>query len=332
VRSNLSSSPVPQPVITVVTPVFNEEAVLPALFSRLTALFNAHPECTWRAVLVDDGSRDRSAEVVRNQSRCDERFELVELSRNFGFQSALSAGLARAAESDAVVTMDADLQDPPEVIPDLITAWQGGAEVVRAVRRSRSERGLRRAGFDIFHALYGRLIDFPVEPNSGTFGLLGRSAVEAFNALPERNRFFPGLRAWIGFPTADVFYDRKPRAAGEPQQNLPRLVRYALDGLFSFSNLPLRALTYAGICIALVGFIAAMFYATRRIMGIETAPTGYTTLVTVVLFLGGVQLIGIGVLGEYLGRVYDEVKRRPNYILKSTSGRPVAANSTAARG
>ncbi len=315
----LSISSVPPPVVTVVTPVFNEEAVLPELFARLGAVFDANPAVAWRAVLVDDGSRDRTVELIRAHVARDRRFELVELSRNFGFQSALTAGLVHADASDAVVTMDADLQDPPEVIPALVAAWQSGAEVVRAVRRSRSETGIRRFGFDAFHGLFGRLSDYPIEPNTGTFGLLGHEALATFNALPERHRFFPGLRTWIGFKTADVTYDRQERAAGQPQQTFRRLVRYALDGLFSFSHLPLRALTYAGICIALVGFAAAVFYAVRRIIGIETAPTGYTTLVTVVLFLGGVQLIGIGVLGEYLGRVYDEVKRRPNYVLKSTS-------------
>ena len=323
--------PDPGPIITVVTPVFNEEAVLPELFARLGALFDGNPGCTWRAVLVDDGSRDRTVELIRAQVARDPRFELIELSRNFGFQSALSAGLAHAAESDAVVTMDADLQDPPEVIPALVAAWQSGAEVVRAVRRSRSESGLRRFGFDAFHGLFGRLSDYPIEPNTGTFGLLGREALATFNSLPERHRFFPGLRTWIGFKTADVAYDRQERAAGQPQQTFRRLVRYALDGLFSFSYLPLRALTYAGILIALVGFAAAVFYAARRIIGIETAPTGYTTLVTVVLFLGGVQLIGIGVLGEYLGRVYDEVKRRPHYVVKSAARHRHAGRTPAPR-
>jgi polyisoprenyl-phosphate glycosyltransferase len=304
------------PAIAIVIPVFNEEAVLPELFARLTALFAAQPGITWKVVLVDDGSRDRSAALVRAQSTNDPRFQLLELSRNFGFQSALSAGLARVQDADAVVTMDADLQDPPEVIPALVAAWQGGAEVVRATRRSRSETGLRRVGLDLFHALYGRLTDYPIPANSGTFGLLGRTAVEAFNALPERHRFFPGLRAWIGFPTVDVLYDRQERAAGQPQQTVGRLIRYALDGLFSFSYLPLRLLTYCGLFIASMGFAIGVFFAVRRILGVETAATGFTTLVTLVLFLGGVQLIGIGVLGEYLGRIYDEVKHRPLYIIR----------------
>ena len=311
------------PRITVVIPVFNEEAVLPEMFARLTALFAAPTGCTWGAVLVDDGSRDRSAALIREQAVRDPRFELVELSRNFGFQAALAAGLAqaRARGADAAVTLDADLQDPPEAIPALVAAWREGAEIVRATRRTRAESGLRRAGFDLFHAIFGQLTDYPVEPNSGTFGLLGKNALEAFHQLPERNRFFPGLRAWIGFPTADVPYDRQERAAGQPKQTLPRLVRYAMDGLFSFSYLPLRLLTYCGLFIAGMGFAIGVFFVVRRIIGIETAATGFTTLVTLVLFLGGVQLIGIGVLGEYLGRIYDEVKRRPQYIVKRNLGR-----------
>jgi len=309
------------PTIAVVLPVFNEEAVLPELFARLAALFDRERGYAWRAVLVDDGSHDKSVALIAAQSARDPRFELVELSRNFGFQSALSAGLVHAAEADAVVTMDADLQDPPEVIPDLVAAWRAGAQVVRAVRQSRAEHGLRRMGLDLFHLCYGRLTDYPIEPNSGTFGLLAHEAVAVFNQLPERHRFFPGLRAWIGFDAVDVPYDRQARAAGEPQQTFRRLVRYALDGLFSFSHLPLRLVTYSGMFVAGVGFAVGVFFAVRRILGVETAATGFTTLVTLLLFIGGVQLIGIGVLGEYLGRVYDEVKQRPRYVLKRPAKR-----------
>lgn len=318
-----------RPRVTIVIPVFNEEAVLPELLRRLSAVFDAGRHCIWRAVLVDDGSRDRTAELVRAQAGRDPRFELVELSRNFGFQSALSAGLARAREGEAVVTMDADLQDPPELIPELVAAWQRGAQVVRAVRRSRADRGLRRVGFDLFHRVFGALSDHPVEPNTGTFGLLGPAAVAAFNALPEHHRFFPGLRSWIGFPTADVPYDRQERAAGRPQQTLRRLVRYGLDGVFSFSHLPLRLVTYAGMLVACLGFAAGLFFVLWRLLDFERSPTGFTTLAALITFLGGVQLIGIGILGEYLGRIYDEVKRRPNYILKSA---PPAGEGRAASG
>jgi polyisoprenyl-phosphate glycosyltransferase len=305
-----------RPIVAIVIPVFNEEPVLPELFARLDALFRNPAECAWRALFVNDGSRDRSADLIREQGARDARFELVELSRNFGFQSALAAGLAHAKDADAVVTMDADLQDPPEVIPELVSAWRSGAEVVRAVRRSRQERGVRRVGFDVFHSVFGKLTDFPVEPNTGTFGLLGRPALEAFAQLPERHRFFPGLRAWIGFATADVAYDRQERVAGKPKQTFRRLIHYAVDGFFSFSYLPLRVLTYAGIVVSGLGFVLGFYFIIKRLLGIETATTGFTTLVSLVTFLGGIQLIGIGVLGEYLGRVYDEVKQRPIYLIK----------------
>lgn len=308
-----------QPLVAVVVPVFNEEVVLPELIERLTRVFDANADYRWKALLVDDGSRDRSGPIVAAAGAKDPRFQLVQLSRNFGFQNALSAGLSAASGADAVITMDADLQDPPEIIPEMVSAWQKGAEVVRATRRSRAETGIRRVGFDLFHALYGRVADYPIQPNSGTFGLLGSEAVAAFNRLPERNRFFPGLRAWIGFRQVDVPYDRVARAGGQPQQTFRRLVRYALDGVFSFSRLPLRLLTYLGLTIAVCGFGFGAFFAIRRLLGIETAQTGFTTLVTLMLFLGGVQLIGIGVLGEYLGRIYDEVKQRPNYIVKSSN-------------
>ena len=308
------------PTIAIVIPVFNEEAVLLELFQRLAAVFDREPGCAWAAILVNDGSRDRSAALIAEQHARDSRFKLVDLSRNFGFQSALAAGVAAAATADAVVTMDADLQDPPEVLPELVAAWRSGAEVVRAVRRTRSESGLRRLGFDLFHKIFGALIDYPIEPHSGTFGLLGRAAVEAFNQLPERHRFFPGLRAWVGFARVDVPYDRQERAAGQPQQTFRRLVRYALDGIFSFSYLPLRVLTYAGVFIAFMGFAAGLFFILWRLTGNERAFTGFTTLIALVLFLGGVQLIGIGILGEYLGRIYDEVKQRPNFIVRRRIG------------
>ena len=303
------------PRVVIVSPVFNEEAVLPEFLDRLEALFAQNPAVAWGAVLVDDGSQDRSARLIADRASRDPRFVLIQLTRNFGFQAALSAGLA-AGPADAVVTMDADLQDPPEVIPRLVSAWRQGADVVRAKRSTRAETGLRRIAFDLFHALYGRLTDYPIPAQVGTFGLMSREALDAFNALPERHRFLPGLRAWVGFTVADVYYDRQERGAGAPKQSFVRLVRYAMDGLFSFSYLPLRLLGMGGAAIATVGFALGVYFAVRRLVGIETAPTGFTTLATVVLFLGGIQLLAIGVLGEYLGRVYDEVKRRPLYIVR----------------
>jgi len=309
------SATTPTPAVTLVVPIFNEEAVLPELFRRLTAVFTAHTDCTWSVLFVDDGSRDGSAALIRNQAARDPRFTLLELSRNFGFQAAIAAGLAHAP-GDAVVTLDADLQDPPEVVPELVARWRAGAEVVLAVRRSRQETGLKRLGMDLFHSGFRRIADFPVKPNTGTFGLLDRRAVAAMNRLPEHNRFFPGLRSWVGFRTEEVAYDRQERAAGQPSQTFPRLLRYATDGVFSFSYLPLRLLTYSGIFISFSGFVIGCFFVLRRLLGVETAPTGFTTLVTLLLFLGGVQLIAIGIVGEYLGRIYDEVKQRPSYIVR----------------
>jgi glycosyltransferase involved in cell wall biosynthesis len=309
-----------QPCISLVIPVFNEQAVLPELLRRLETLFSSMPEVQWRAIFVNDGSRDNTLAVLITRAQSDPRFKLVDFSRNFGHQAALTAGLVHAADADAVITMDADLQDPPEIIPQLINRWREGNEVVLAVRRSRKERGLRRLGFELFHGVFGSLSDFPIENNTGTFGLLDHAVVVAFNQLPEQHRFFPGLRAWVGFTRAEVTYDRELRAAGEPAVTFRRLMRYAFDGIFSFSRLPLRLLTYSGLLIAGLGFAIGLFFIVRRLLGIEIASTGFTTLVTLTLFLGGVQLIGIGVLGEYLGRIYDEVKRRPHYVVKRKIG------------
>jgi len=306
----------PKPLLIVVIPVFNEEPVLPELLRRITAVFDSLSDLNCEAVFVDDGSRDRSVALLTEASARDPRLRLVQLSRNFGHQAALTAGLAEAGDGDAIITMDADLQDPPELIPALVSAWLEGAEVVLAVRRSREDSGLRRLGFDTFHRLFKHASDFDLKANTGTFGLLGKEALKAFGLLREKHRFFPGLRAWVGFVQAEVIYDRKERAAGTPGQTFRRLVRYALDGLFSFSHLPLRLVTYSGLLIAGAGFATGVFFAIRRLLGQETAFTGFTTLVTLILFLGGIQLIGIGVLGEYLGRIYEEVKRRPLYVVK----------------
>ena len=308
------------PALCIVVPLFNEEAVLPELIRRLTVVMDENPTARWTVIFVNDGSRDLTGAIATAAHVQDSRFRMVQFSRNFGHQPALTAGLQHASLADAVITMDADLQDPPEVIPELVAAWRLGAEVVLAVRRSREDRGLRRLGFDTFHRLFGMVTDFPVRRNTGTFGLLAQPAVAAFNQLGEAHRFFPGLRAWVGFTTAEVIYDRKLRAAGEPAQNLRRLIHYALDGVFSFSHLPLRLLTYAGLLIASGGFAVGLFFAMRRLLGQEIAFTGFTTLVVLLLFIGGVQLIGIGVLGEYMGRIYDEVKRRPNYVVKNKVG------------
>ncbi len=308
-----------EPSICVVIPIYNEQENLPELFRRLRATFATLPHVRASVLYVNDGSTDRSLNLMLAQQREDPRFAVIDLSRNFGHQPALTAGLA-AADADAVIMMDGDLQDPPEVIPDLVASWREGAAVVRAVRRERAERGLRRLGFDTFYRLLDWVADFPIPAQVGIFGLLDRQAVHELNRLPERNRFLPGLRAWIGFDQRTVFYERHERAAGAPKQTLWRLVRYALDGLLSFSYKPLRLMFGAGVLVSLCGFLLALTFILKRLMGTETAQTGFTTLVTLVLFLGGLQLMAMGLLGEYLGRIYDEVKQRPLYIVKQFHG------------
>ncbi len=305
--------------LAIVIPIYNEQQNLPELRRRLTEVCDGLEGFTWQVIYVDDGSRDESVKMMLEQNKDDPRFTLLQLSRNFGPYPALSAGLAHA-DADAVITMDGDLQDPPEVIPDLLAAWQSGAQVVFANRRTRQERGLRRLGIEAFHKLFALLNDFNMAANSGIFGLLDRQAVGEFNNLLERNRFVPGLRWWIGFEQRTIHYDRRDRAAGESKQSLDRLLRLGLDAIFSFSYKPLRLMVIMGFCISAVGAFLAAGYVVKRLIGVEQAPIGFTTLVTLILFLGGIQLLAIGLLGEYLGRIYDEVKQRPLYIVKRRTG------------
>jgi polyisoprenyl-phosphate glycosyltransferase len=305
--------------IDIVIPIYNEEENLPSLYRRLREVCGRLNDLTWQVIYVNDGSSDRSLEIMLEQKQEDSRFGIIDLSRNFGHQAAIAAGLAHA-NGDAVIIMDGDLQDPPEVIPDLLAFWRKGAKVVRAQRRSRKESGIKRAGFDMFHKFFSLISDFPVPPNAGIFGLLDKQAVDELKRLPEKNRFFPGLRSWVGLEQGVVYYDRENRAAGKPKQSLGKLIRYALDAIFSFSYKPLRIMTISGILVSASGFAFASFFVIRRILGIEIAQTGFTTLVTLILFLGGVQLIAIGLVGEYLARIYDEVKQRPLFIVKKCHG------------
>ncbi|MFC1581134.1 glycosyltransferase [Thermodesulfobacteriota bacterium] len=305
--------------LSVVIPIYNEQENLEELHRRLRAVCEGLEDVSWQVIYVNDGSQDDSLEIMGNQSREDPRFCIVDLSRNFGHQAAISAGLAHA-NGDAVICMDGDLQDPPEVIPDMLGRWKEGDQIVRAERRSRKEGGIRRLGFEAFHRVFDWISDFPIPAQSGIFGLMDRQSLEELNRFTEKNRFFPGLRSWVGFTQGVVYYDRQERAAGMPKQSLRRLLRYALDAIFSFSYKPLRIMTIAGVLISTAGFLLACLFVIKRLVGIEIAQTGFTTLVTLVLFLGGVQLIAIGLLGEYLARIYDEVKQRPLYIIKDIHG------------
>jgi len=307
--------------LDIVIPIYNEEENLAELQRRLREACSRIEGCDWQVLYVNDGSGDRSLSIMLEQHRVDPRFTVLDLSRNFGHQAAITAGLMNAS-GDAVVFMDGDLQDPPEVIPDLLETWRGGAQIVRAQRRSRKESGVRRLGFEAFYGILKWVSDFPIPTQAGIFGLVDRRALEELKKLTEKNRFFPGLRSWVGFDQGIVYYDRPDRAAGEPKQSFKRLVRYALDAVFSFSYKPLKMMTAMGLFISTIGFALACFFILRRLLGVEIAQTGFTTLVTLVLFLGGVQLIAIGLLGEYLARIYDEVKHRPLFIVKKGYGVP----------
>ena len=309
-------------MISVVTPIYNEEENLPELRRRMTAALDSTGK-PWELVLVNDGSRDRSAEIVRAWHAQDPRVKLVDLSRNFGHQPAVTAGVHHA-RGDCVVLIDADLQDPPEVIPDMVKKWEEGFEVVLGERKSRAEGGVRGIGFKLFYPVLHALADRPSGPDAGIFGLMSRRVVDEFNKLPERNRFIPGLRSWLGFKQGSVLYDRHHRAAGQPKQTLRRLIHYAMNGIFSFSYRPLRWVTYMGAFVSTVTFGLAIFYiidffAERKQI------TGFTTTIVCVLFLGGVQMIAIGILGEYIGRIYEEIKQRPLYVVKERVGIEEAA-------
>ena len=298
-------------MISVVVPIYNEEENIPTFHAAVATVMEKTGE-DWEIVFVNDGSRDSSLALLLGIQQRDPHVTVVEFSRNFGHQPALTAGLA-TAKGDAVILMDGDFQDPPEVLPRLINAWKTGAKVVIAERTSRAEKGLRGRLFPVFYKIMGFLSDFPIPLNAGIFGLLDRQPVDAMNNLQEGNRYLPGLRAWVGFPTAVVYYDRADRLAGEPKQTMLKLFKYAMDAIFSFSYKPLRIGLALGGLIVTAALAASLVLLVRALLGYEAV--GNAGVVLSILFLGGVQLICMGLLGEYIGRIYDEVRRRPLYLI-----------------
>jgi dolichol-phosphate mannosyltransferase len=307
-------------VLSVVVPIYNEDENIVAFHAALEAVLNRLDDMTrenWEVVYVNDGSRDTSLSLLLEIHSRDPRVVVVEFARNFGHQAALSAGL-RLARGDAIVLMDGDFQDPPDVLPSLVSAWKNGGKVVIAERASRAEKGVRGKLFPLFYKVLGWLSDFPIPLNAGIFGLLDRQAADAINHLREGNRYLPGMRAWIGFPTAVVSYDRADRAAGEAKQTLVRLIKYAMDAIFSFSYKPLRL----GLALGSGLLITAMLISAVTLAGslshlqaFAAVRAGSTIMVLALLIMGGVQLICTGLIGEYIGRIYDEVRRRPLYLI-----------------
>lgn len=307
------------PELTVVIPAFNEEASIAPMVERLVRALDGRVDGL-EILFVDDGSRDGTWQGIVEIAARDPRVRGIRFARNFGHQAALTAGVD-AASGRAVVIIDADLQDPPEVIPEMVERWRAGAEVVYGQREAREGETLfKKATAAAFYRLLRRITNVDIPVDTGDFRLMGPRAVAAFRALPERNRFIRGLVAWIGFPQAAVRYRRQARHAGETKYPLRKMVRFALDGITSFSFLPLRLAILLGFAVSVLSFLYIVVVIVLKLLGINWP--GYTSMMASILFLGGVQLVMIGVLGEYVARVFDEVKRRPLYLVgESTDGR-----------
>jgi dolichol-phosphate mannosyltransferase len=310
--------------ISLIVPCYNEEAVLPELFRRIASVAPAW-NLDYEVICVDDGSQDRTWELLSAQHQKDARWSGLSFARNFGHQTAVSAGL-HYAQGEAVVVLDADLEDPPEEIARLLEKWRDGYDVVYAIRQKRKESWPKRFCYWAFYRLMASLVSFEIPLDTGDFCLISRRVADTINAMPERNRFVRGLRAWSGFRQVGITYERAARFAGTTKYSFGKLVRLATDGLFSFSTVPLRVATYLGLSVSALAFFGAVFTLVQKIFSaqfakIGLAPTsGFPTIVISILFLGGVQLICLGILGEYIGRIYEEVKGRPLWILRDSAG------------
>jgi len=307
------------PKYSVIIPVYNEEATIPALYDRVSAVM-ARLDASAELILINDGSRDRSLLLMRELHEKDPRVCYLSLARNFGHQIAVTAGL-NYVRGRVVVVMDADLQDPPELIPEMIEQWRQGYQVVYAQRTQRRKEGwFKRLTAYVFYRLLKQLADVDIPTDTGDFCLMDRQVVDLLNAMPERNRYIRGLRSWVGFRQCAVQFERDPRFAGDAKYTFHKSLTLAISGLVSFSKVPLRISTYVGLFAALVavGMMILVFY--WRIAYPASPLTGLSTIVVAIFFLGAVQLLSIGILGEYIGRIYEEVKNRPLYTLSEIAG------------
>ncbi len=306
------------PTVSVVIPVFNEEQILPILYQRLSEVLGAYGEA-YEIVFVNDGSRDGSLASLKRLHTDDSHVKVVSLSRNFGHQTAITCGLDQATGA-AVIVMDADLQDPPEVLPQLLDKWREGYDVVYAVRDKREgESAFKLGTAAVFYRLLRAMTQVDIPLDTGDFRLMSRRAVDALQSARERSRFVRGLVSWVGYRQTGVTYTRKERMAGETKYPLRKMLKFALDGLTAFSFAPLQVATYLGVSISVLSFLYAVYAIILRLFTTQTVP-GWTSLMVAVLFLGGVQLVALGIIGEYLGRVYEEVKQRPLYLLDERIG------------
>lgn len=307
--------------ISIVIPCYNEQEVLPILYQRISALTSNWDEKV-EIICVNDGSKDRTWSMLVEIAAGNPDWKAVCLSRNFGHQAAVSAGMVHA-KGDCVCIIDADLQDPPETVERFIEQWKAGADVVYGVRKKRKDGRIKMFLAWCFYRVIAHLVSIPIPPDSGDFCLLDRRVVDIMNALPEKNRYLRGLRVWCGFNHVAVEFERDARAAGEPQYTFRKSLRLAMDGIFSFSAVPLALASHVGLWISALAILGMLFTLAQRVfrdwfslIGLEPGP-GFATIVISILFLGGVQLICLGILGEYLGRIYDEVKGRPVWIVSA---------------
>ncbi|PZS12159.1 MAG: glycosyltransferase [Solirubrobacterales bacterium] len=309
-------------LLSVVAPVYNEEATIDQFYARVCGALDG---LRFELVLVDDGSNDGSAAALDRLAEADPRVRIVYLSRNFGHQTALTAGLDHAC-GDAVVMLDADLQDPPELIPRMLDHWGAGCDVVYAVREQREgESRFKLATARWFYTLFDKLAQVELDHNSGDFRLLDRRALSALLSMRERNRFLRGMTVWVGYTQAAVPYRRDPRYAGETKYTIPKMLRFSLDAISSFSHRPLQLATLLGFLISTLAFVAIPVVIVLRILG--SYLPGFGAITIIMLLLGGIQLISIGIIGEYVGRIYDEVKGRPLYLVRARRNIPEAQGS-----
>jgi glycosyltransferase involved in cell wall biosynthesis len=302
-------------LISIVTPFYNEGDAVHRFYIALATMMNALPGHRFEVVCIDDGSRDNTLEDLLEVADRDHRFHVIELTRNFGKEAAMTAGI-EAARGDAVIPMDADLQDPPDLIPLMIEEWLRGAEVVLARRADRSADGLlKRVTARLFYAIHNRVSTVSIPANVGDFRLMDRAVVEALKALPERQRFMKGLFSWVGFKTVTLDYVRQERSAGTTKFSGWKLWNFALEGITSFSTAPLRIWTYLGLAGTVVTFAYSLFIILRTLIHGVDVP-GYPSLLVAILLFGSLQLISVGLLGEYIGRIYLETKQRPTYLIR----------------
>ncbi|NDU92765.1 MAG: glycosyltransferase family 2 protein [Ferrovum sp.] len=314
-----------QPTLSLIVPMHNEAANISPFYERVRSVLDPLGE-SWEMVCVNDGSQDATLPRLLTLHAQDPRVVIIDLSRNFGKEAALTAGLDHVRGA-AVIPMDADLQDPPELIPKLLARWREGFEVVLAIRSSRtSDSFIKRTTARLFYRFINRLSTVPIPSNAGDFRLMSREVVDAIKQLPERRRFMKGLFAWVGFKTAEVHYQRPPRHAGQTNFNYWRLWNFALEGITSFSHIPLKMSSYFGLLVSFFAFL----YAIKIIIDtwVYGNPVkGYPSIMVAILFFSGVQLVAIGVIGEYLGRLYEESKQRPVYLVRKRYGPPPSAST-----